>query len=62
MNGEWFFATREGIDIGPYPTREAAAFGVARFIKMVQGVEEPIAARKIIREFMFLMGSDLRMP
>jgi hypothetical protein len=63
MNGEWFFATREGIDVGPYATREAAAFAVARLIKMLQGIDDPIAAKKIIREFMYLMGkNDLRMP
>jgi len=62
MNGEWFFATREGIDVGPYATRDAAAFGVARLIKMLQGVDDPIATNKIIREFMYLMGNVIRLP
>jgi hypothetical protein len=62
INGEWFFATREGIDVGPYATREAAALGVARLINMLRGVEDPIAATKIVREFMYLMGNVIRMP
>ena len=61
--GKWYFATREGIDVGPYPTQAAAEAGGVRLAKMLHGVNDPIAACKIIREFMFLMGkSSIRMP
>ena len=61
-DGRWYFATREGVDVGPYDTREAADAGGARLAAALHGVDDPIAARKIIREFMFLMGTHVRMP
>lgn len=62
-DGKWYFATREGIDVGPYATRKAAEEGSARLARMLRGVDEPVAVRKIIGEFMFLMGeSHVRMP
>jgi hypothetical protein len=30
----WFFHTREGIDVGPYPSRATAADEVERFARM----------------------------
>ena len=62
-DGRWYFATREGIDVGPYPSRQAAEAGGVRLAKALKGAKDPIAARKIIGEFMFLMGrSNVRMP
>jgi len=61
-NGEWYFATREGVEVGPYRSREAAAIAAGRLIKTRQGVHDPIAVQKVIREFMFLMGARVRMP
>ena len=62
-DGKWYFATREGIDVGPYPSRAAAEAGSARLAKMLHGTDDPVAVQKIIREFMFLMGkSSVRMP
>lgn len=61
-NGEWYFATREGVNVGPYATREAADRAVARLLKMLDGVEEPLVVNKIIREFMYLKGTRVRMP
>ena len=55
-DGSWYFATREGIDVGPYPTRQAAEAGSVRLAKLLRGQDDPIAIQKIIREFMFLMG------
>jgi hypothetical protein len=54
--------TSEGVDVGPYDTREAADAGGARLAKALHGVDDPIAARKIIREFMYLMGTHVQMP
>jgi hypothetical protein len=62
-DGTWYFATREGIDVGPYPTREAAEAGSVRLAKMLRGVDDTLAVQKIIREFMFLMSkTHIRMP
>lgn len=62
-DGKWYFVTREGIDVGPYDSRQAAEAGSARLAKGLHGVKDPIAAQKIIREFMALMGrSSIRMP
>lgn len=62
-DGSWFFATREGIDVGPYPSRQAAEAGSVRLTKLLLGNNDPVAVQKTIREFMFLMGkSNIRMP
>lgn len=62
-DGSWYFATREGIDVGPYPSRQAAEAGSARLAKLLRGNTDPVAVQKIIREFMFLMAkSNIRMP
>ena len=62
-DGRWYFATREGIDVGPYPSRQAAEAGAARLAKALKSAKDPVAARKIIGEFMFLMGrSNVRVP
>ena len=34
--GEWFFRTREGRAMGPYPNRYAAEQGLADFIQFIQ--------------------------
>jgi len=34
--GQWYFQTREGIDVGPYPTREAAEAEAARLARVHQ--------------------------
>jgi hypothetical protein len=31
-NGYWYYTTREGVDIGPFDTREDAEVGVGEFI------------------------------
>ena len=62
-DGHWYFATREGVDVGPYPTREAAEAGSKRLAKMLHGINDSVASQKIIREFMFLMSKKhIRMP
>jgi hypothetical protein len=59
----WYFATREGVDVGPYPSCKAAEAAAARLAKALHGIDDPVAIQKIIREFMFLVGrSNVRMP
>ncbi len=36
VNGEWYFSTRENIDIGPFNTIDQARLGLERFIINVQ--------------------------
>ncbi len=31
----WYFATREGLDLGPYPTRESAENEVEFYLKSI---------------------------
>ncbi len=33
---KWYFATREGVDSGPYASRDRAAEGLKRFLKVAQ--------------------------
>ena len=54
-NGKWFFSTREGIDVGPYASREAAEFAIARLIKQLDGVTEADEAVKVVRQFLLLI-------
>ena len=36
VGNNWYFATREGIDSGPYASRERAGAGLNRFLKVAQ--------------------------
>lgn len=36
INGQWYFLTREGQNIGPFSTKEAAEAGLAEFLKTVK--------------------------
>ncbi len=38
-NGEWYFATREGIDRGPYGSRDEALRALAGFIDEMTAIE-----------------------
>ena len=56
-NGAWYFSTREGIDIGPFPARADAVKACDRLIELLRGVSDPDEARKTIQDFMtFQMG------
>jgi Domain of unknown function (DUF6316) len=50
-NGAWYFATREQIDVGPFPSREAAEAGVTRLLAMLEGVDDPAMARRLIEDY-----------
>jgi hypothetical protein len=62
IQGKWYFATREGIDVGPYESQKQAEAASARLAAALNGVDDPIAVEKIIREFMYLKRADVRMP
>jgi hypothetical protein len=54
VNGQWFVATREGIDVGPYTTRDAAEAVASRLASMLHGIDDAEISRQFIREFMLL--------
>lgn len=33
INGSWYFLTREGSNVGPFPTREEAETYLSKFLK-----------------------------
>ena len=51
MNGEWYFATREGINVGPYRTRPAADTAAKKLAVMLRGVTDPAMAHQLIEQF-----------
>ena len=36
INSDWYFLTREGQNIGPFPTKQDAETGLAEFLKIVK--------------------------
>lgn len=38
-DGYWYYTTREGVDIGPFDSREDAEIGVGEFIEFIQASE-----------------------
>jgi hypothetical protein len=61
-NGQWYFHTREGIDVGPFATRFAAEVEASILKNILKEVPEPQRARTRIREFMMdseMSGADL---
>ena len=55
VDGEWFFSTREGIELGPYATRDDAASAATDLAAMLEDITDPESARQfIIREFILL--------
>lgn len=38
-DGYWYYTTREGVDIGPFDSREDAEIGVGEFIDFIQASE-----------------------
>lgn len=53
VNGRWFIATREGLDLGPYATHDDAESEAAYLATMLEGITDPEITRQfIVREFM----------
>lgn len=61
-NNQWYFHTREGIDVGPFATRFAAEVEASILKNILKEVPELAGARSRIREFMLdseMSGQDL---
>ena len=43
INSDWYFLTREGQNIGPFPNKKAAEDGLAEFLKTVKKAEQTMA-------------------
>lgn len=41
VDGYWFFLTPDGIDLGPYPSREAAHEEAAQLGDLLSDIEDP---------------------
>jgi len=44
VDSKWFFASREGIDQGPFETKAEAENGLAEFLKQVITVERRLSS------------------
>jgi len=55
-NGQWYFTTREGMDVGPFATRDDAGKACDRLLPTLQGLSFD-AARAATRDFMQIDGS-----
>lgn len=47
----WFFATRENVDVGPYPSRSEAERDAELLLRRLAGVESDTQRTLLIREF-----------
>jgi hypothetical protein len=50
-NSNWYVATREGFDLGPFPTRDAADAAVTELIELLKDAENPEPARAFVQQF-----------
>lgn len=42
-DGYWYYSTREGVDIGPFDSRDDAETGVGEFIDFIQASEPKVS-------------------
>ena len=49
--GRWYVVTRERIDVGPYPTKEAAERAAQQLGQALDDVDDPTVAIALINEF-----------
>ena len=54
----WFVTTREGIDVGPYTSKESAEAASVELATLLAGVDDPETARTFIREFSERRGRE----
>lgn len=69
VNTQWYFATREGKDHGPYPTRSAAEQGLRAFIRdkkreklRAEGQDKPLADFSLVDLEVMDDPGDQRLP
>ncbi len=61
-NNEWFFHTREGVDVGPYPSQFEAEIESGMLKELLRPVSVGDPAMAVIREFVldsYAMGRPL---
>ncbi|MEM6707311.1 MAG: DUF6316 family protein [Pseudomonadota bacterium] len=59
---EWFFHTREGVDVGPYPSQFEAEIEAGMLKELLRGSASGDASLAVIREFVldsYAMGRPL---
>jgi hypothetical protein len=49
--GRWYVTTRERLDVGPFGTREEAEEAAGLLAEALNGVDDPIVAQALIKEF-----------
>lgn len=52
VDGQWYFATREGIDVGPYPTQFEAQIEAALLLRQLEDLPAEAALHRI-RDFAY---------
>jgi hypothetical protein len=55
-NGQWYLATREGIDVGPFATRDAVKDASQQVIALLKRADDPIVAAVRLQEFVQRLG------
>jgi hypothetical protein len=61
VNGQWFISTREGIEVGPYPTRDDADSAAADLATLRKDITDPEITRQfVVREFMLVKWAQRR--
>ena len=61
-DNEWWFQTREGMDIGPYESQFEAEIEAGLLKELLNGQTDPDAVREVIRQFVldaYAMGHKL---
>lgn len=48
--GYWYYSTREGVDIGPFDSREDAEVGVCEFIDFIC-TSEPAVFSEVLKQY-----------
>jgi hypothetical protein len=56
VNGQWFLATREGIDVGPFPTRQAVDDAAREVIALLKRVNGAGVRRAAVRQTPSMRG------
>jgi hypothetical protein len=51
VNGGWYVSTREGIYVGPYPTKTAVSDAAEELVELLDGIDDASVAEAFIREF-----------
>jgi hypothetical protein len=51
INGEWYLATREGIEVGPFLTRKAVESASRELIELLKDTDSPQIAALRVSDF-----------